>query len=297
MIRGGSREKLWMAIHFLVGPDGRLWLPGSSDLLNHIGRTIGHLVPNPEFFRDLGFATFGINRGHARLAVRRELLSRACVKQLTELFIEFEPARIVIEQPTPAPTEILSNVNDAVARLDELRRHNTGEVQRPPFSFEALGLERLRHPKRRQLLSFYARWKRARGQMSMRELSDTLAHPITERAVVTRLAHPERPVIETWPRSIKQLLKPCQIVGVIGRPMEDQPDRDYGAAMAVGYIAVNREQRPKLELVETRMDLPGGGTRWARYERLLLPWRAGEHERLVISESLTRTIRFHGVGD
>jgi hypothetical protein len=285
-----------MVIHFLVGPDGRLWLPGSPDLMKHIGQPNHRLLPNADFFKDLGFATFRLNRNHARLAVRRELLSRACVRQLTGLFIEFEPSRIVIEQPSPAPVEIMSNVNDAIARLDELRRHNAGEIQRPPFSFESLGLERLRHPKRQQLLRFYTRWKRAQGQMSMRELNDTLAHPITERAVVTRLARPDQPVIETWPRTIK-LLKPCEIGNVIGRPMEDQPDRDYGAAMAVGYIAVNRDQRPKLELVETTTSLPDGGTRWARYERLLLPWRAGDHERLVISESMTRAIRFHDAAD
>jgi hypothetical protein len=296
MSRGRSREKILMAISFLVCPDGRLWLPGSPDLRRHIAQTHHHLQSRPDAFDDLGYASFRFNERHVRLVMRRETLSRACVRQLTELFIEYEPNRIVIEQTAPTLVEIFSNVNDAVAWLDELRRRNVGEVQRPPFNFEMLGLERLRHPKRLALLRSYNRWKRAKGQMSMRELADTLANPYPERTLVTRFVDPDRPVVEAWPRRLK-LSKPCEILNIIGRALQDHPDPAYGEATAAGYIAVNRTQRPRLELVESAQALPGGGTRWARYERLLLPWRAGEHERLVISESLTRAIRVHGGAD
>jgi len=284
-----------MNIHLLVGPDGRVWLPGSPDLIKHVGPPAHHLMTSPDLFKDLGFATFRLHHGNARLIVRRELLSRACVRQLTELFIEYEPSRIVIEHSASGSIEILGNLNDAVARLDELRHHNSGEDPRPHFLFESLGLERLRHPKRHQLLSFYMRWKRAQGQMSAQELSTLLRKPITEHALVTRFEHPERPVIATWPRSVR-LFKPCEVIDLIGKPVEEQPNRAYGIAAAVGYIAVNREQRPKLELVETTLTLPDGRRRWARYERLLLPWRAGERERLVINQSLSRTVRYQSAG-
>ncbi|HVJ56082.1 MAG TPA: hypothetical protein VM689_26715 [Aliidongia sp.] len=264
--------------------------------MKHIGQPAHHAVTGIDLTRDLGFATFRLGYGHVRLAIRREQLSHACVRQLTELLIEYEPRRIVIEQGPARPPEILNNVNDTVARLDELRGRNPGERMRPPFSFESLGLERLRHPKRRHLLRYFMKWKRAQGEMSAREFASLQKNPFTDRTLVTRLNQPDRPIIETWPRSIK-LFKPCEVISLIGQAVEDQPDRAYGAATAVGYVMVNRDQRPRLELVETTMMLPDGGTRWARYERLLLPWRAGTSDRLVASQSLPRAVRFQSAGD
>jgi hypothetical protein len=279
-------------MHLLVGPDGKLWLPGSRDFVHHVGRPSNNGESSAYATKDLGFATFQLNRGRARVVVRREMLSLACFRQLTELLIEYEPERIVIEHARPAeePIEIAGNVNDALARLDDLRGRNPGEAQRPPFFIEPLGLDRLRHPKRKQLWRLYTKWKRSRGQMSLAEFSSAVSNPYSAEAFIARLPHHDRPIIETWPRYIKAY-KPCEAVILLGREITDQPDTAYGHAVAPGYVSVNREERPRLELVEAVVHQASGLKRRSRYERLLLPWRAGAGERLVVSESLIRTAR------
>jgi hypothetical protein len=62
----------------------------------------------------------------------------------------------------------------------------------------------------------------------------------------------------------------------LGNPIEDMPDREYGAWVSEFYKSVGDSGQPRYDLVTADMQYHGeAGTprRQVRYERLLLPWR------------------------
>src|SRR3546814_15271814 len=65
-------------------------------------------------------------------------------------------------------------------------------------------------------------------------------------------------------------------ISLIGRPLEDQPDREYGAWIVPQYRSVVDTGQPRLDVVDATVKKPTGGTRKISYERLLLPWRSEE---------------------
>jgi len=72
----------------------------------------------------------------------------------------------------------------------------------------------------------------------------------------------------------------------LGQPIEEMPDREYGAWVSQFYKSVGASGQPRLDLVTAQMEYHGEAgkpRRTAHYERLLLPWRTTSGETLVTS--------------
>src|SRR3546814_6998714 len=50
-------------------------------------------------------------------------------------------------------------------------------------------------------------------------------------------------------------------ISLIGRPLEDQPDREYGACIVPQYRRVVDTGQPRLNVVDATVQKPTGGTR------------------------------------
>ncbi|HKK29780.1 MAG TPA: hypothetical protein VKA18_05220, partial [Alphaproteobacteria bacterium] len=77
-----------------------------------------------------------------------------------------------------------------------------------------------------------------------------------------------------------------QKMRVIGAPLEDQPDREYGRWLAAQYNVVVETGRPSLDYVTARIQPDSGPSRRSRYERLLLPWRTNDDKVVVTCASV-----------
>ena len=70
------------------------------------------------------------------------------------------------------------------------------------------------------------------------------------------------------------------------RPIDQMPDREYGAWVSEFYKAMRTSGQPRLDRVTVNMEYqsePGKPRRQVSYERLLLPWRTSTGETLVTS--------------
>ncbi|HWD58684.1 MAG TPA: hypothetical protein VG308_10420 [Stellaceae bacterium] len=72
----------------------------------------------------------------------------------------------------------------------------------------------------------------------------------------------------------------------VGQPIENMPDKEYGAWCSQFYKSVAQSGQPRFDLVTAQMEYhaePGKPRRTRIYERLLLPWRTESGETLVTS--------------
>jgi hypothetical protein len=72
----------------------------------------------------------------------------------------------------------------------------------------------------------------------------------------------------------------------LGEPIEDMPDREYGAWVSQFYKSVGISGQPRFDLVTAQIEYhcePSKPRRAVSYERLLLPWRTPSGEILVTS--------------
>src|SRR5207253_103449 len=124
-------------------------------------------------------------------AVRRRAFDSA-VKQM----IAADCRRFVFEIGLTAPhLEIIGNLNDAVARLEDLL--DGAELARStPIVCEELSLARLRHTKRAPLRDLIKEWKRTRGQLTRDFLVPFKEAGVAQRTVLTRTHGETRALIE-----------------------------------------------------------------------------------------------------
>jgi hypothetical protein len=77
-----------------------------------------------------------------------------------------------------------------------------------------------------------------------------------------------------------------QKLNVLGAPIEEQPDPDYGKWLAGQYQNVVDTGQPALDYVTAQITPDTGPGRRSRYERLLLPWRTRDGKVIVTCASI-----------
>lgn len=83
-------------------------------------------------------------------------------------------------------------------------------------------------------------------------------------------------------------LLPCESLTMVGREIQDMPDRDYGAWMAEAHAQTASRQRPLVQSVRAVIRTSAGTALRTRYDRFLLPWRCRGDDVLVLCMSLRR---------
>jgi hypothetical protein len=236
--------------------------------------------------RNLGWIRIQTRPTLIRLQLRPMAFTRAAYETAVRLMTDEEKATFVFDREEAMPvTDVVRNFNDAVAHLEDLMSFAGESSCRATFFSEALSLGRLRHPKRRVLRDLAIIWKRAGGL-----LADDLLEPFREvnsreRFVLVRTTG-RRGTIQHFGHGIT-----CfgATEPLLGRDIEDQPDPVYGENTARGFHEVHLAAFPRLELVDSVIRPPGRPVQRARYDRLLLPWRAVDGSGFVSSTSILRT--------
>jgi hypothetical protein len=244
--------------------------------------------------RNCGWLHLRWERQTLRIRLRPQNFSRAAYRTAVEHMVAApRGTRFVFEQEGETlPIGVLSNVNDAVAHLEDMMSFAGEGSARATFFSEELSLGRLKHPKRRVLRELIKSWKRDRGVLPNRELAAPFrAVGAGERFVVTKTTR-RRCTVAEFGMGIT-VFGPEWSEAVIGRELEDQPDRSYGERSAQTYHEVYRTNAPRFELIDALIrPSDGRPVQRCRYERLVLPWLTESGEMFVSGTSYLRT-RFH----
>jgi hypothetical protein len=217
--------------------------------------------------------------GYWHVHLRPDLLTPQSLEQLSILLLGGAPPRIAIEQ-----------VADVAARIRAIAEDPRRAVFAGGFSAYEMSLEEIARMRRPLIATAYRSWQARRGRLSRRVVRDLLDRPIGTPGLLVRMGRDREPITETLPPYVN-FWGDTDLRTLIGRPVADHPDPAYAAAVARGFIDIDRRERPHLELVDAVVRAPDGGTQRLRYDRLILPWRGVDGTRFVSSSSFARVIR------
>ncbi len=273
---------------YIIDGEGEVWVVGSREFQRRFG------YPHPDFdLADYAVRNFGCvrlrNHGAAlRLHLAPETISERTFGSTVRMMVNHPRDRYAFEiGALGSCVEIVSNLNDSIARLEDFRGGIEWRCGTIVVS-EELSLGRLRHPKRGRLRELIKEWKRLRGHLSRDVLAPFELSDVAGRTVLARMQGQGRTRIEHFGARL-------DVYGTgwheraIGLDLEEQPDPAYAAGTAKGYREVAATERPRLELVDALIRAPGRHPQRSRYERLLLPWRSSDGATFVSGASVLRT--------
>jgi hypothetical protein len=274
-------------MQLLIGADGRRWLPHGRDFVGAYGSTGSWREGLDRAVRSQGQVSLHISPRRYRIRLQPQALTWGAFQQLMSVLLDDEGKPVVLEMDGADPAELYGQVDDALARIDDLRAMNpvaVGPQWRASFLSERLSLERLKAAGWGALQAAYRRWARRRGQLDRPSLKRLLDAPLEAPLLLARIGRDGSPIAETWPGYL-DLYDAADLPRVLGRRFEEHPLGNYGALAAEGYRAADRESAARLELIEAVVRPASGGTIRLRYDRLLLPWRMEDGTRYVTSLS------------
>jgi hypothetical protein len=264
-------------VGWLIDDRGRVWSAESHP--------ITHGSPGPDTISyavtDLGFIHLRAEQSALRLGFNPRRVSRAAVVAAFYIIAEVKPQRVLLWYGNEdRDVEIAGATAQAIDRIEELVCASP-PVQRPVFQTRRLSLDRAWEAGRESAAVLLRAWAELGGELS-RERQDNLFHAgmLDTGLIVRNPAASDRLVIEHW-GSARDLLGPRWLRIARGREVEDQPFRELGQRVAATYRAVLADGRPRLHRVRTILPQANGQLAGRQYERLLLPWRGPERERLL----------------
>lgn len=278
-------------MNILVGPDGRMWNPYSYEFMRYLGYWGGDADIVHYATRNLGFCALRIFPRYAHVCVQPSLFPMACFDRILELLLLNEPARIVIQRATRgfAPLEVFANLNDAMARLRAIQVTTPGEKGFSPNIFD-LAIPRLNHPKREALFAAFKAWTEVHGYVETSKIQALADNPVLGHGTVAWLPGRDRCLIEAWPSTYDRFGDRSS-ERYRGCDVREHPDIDYILPSTQAYFTAAHEQAPRLELIEALITHQNGSKLWARYERLVLPWRTKGNDTFISSVPLIRLVR------
>jgi hypothetical protein len=268
----------------LVTADGDWVLPDSEAFLAALGD------PDPDYdavgfaVRNLGFVKFQVldrivteielhprNVGLRALLAVEKLLGEASTNLFRIRYLD-----------TEWHSEISSSAGHTMARLRELctpvfepPSHERFRVtaQDPSVLFDS------RTRRTEGLGPLAMKWRVAFGNFDSSVMGLAGRHDLLPRLVLLNFAGKDVQPILRFMGGAQRWGGDAYRFDGLGHPIEDMPDREYGAWVSQFYKSVASSGQPRYDLVTAQMEYHGEAgkpRRPARYERLLLPWRTPE---------------------
>jgi len=274
-------------MQLLIGADGRRWHPYGREFVGAYGSLTAWRNGLDRAVRSHGQVSLHISPRRYSIRLQPEALTWGAFQQVMSVLFDDEGKPVVLDTAGAGPAELYGKVEDAVARIDDLRAMNpaaAGPQWRASFLAEKLSLQRLKEEGWGALQAAYRRWSRRRGRLDRASLTRLLDAPLEAPMLLARIDRGGSPITLTWPDYI-DLYDPAEIPSLIGKRFEELPLSTYSRLAGEGYCAADREAAPRLELIEAVVRPASGETVRLRYDRLLLPWRAEDGTRYVTSQA------------
>lgn len=236
-----------------------------------------------------------VKDSRARIALGDGPLTQACFERIIWVLVHCQVERAVVERDSAAALgaqsvpELLTSLQDIVARLDEWRGEAPGATPRPAFFLERMSIDRLSDSRRASLNHTYGTWLKARGRLTRAEIRRRAGQVKGERMLM-RVETVDRLEVMAVMNTLG-IYRPCHRLQMLGRDIQDQPDSLYGEFLSQPYRDLATGEEPSLELVEAVISPPGAPTVRSRYERLMLPWESSGGERWITTSAVPRARR------
>jgi hypothetical protein len=272
-------------ITMLITSDGEWVFPDTPEFFEAFGD------PNPDYdsvsfaVRNLGFVKFHLLgqsiaeiEVHPRnvalaalLAVQQHLLT-STVNLFRLRFFDGEWR-----------SEISSSRDHVIARLSEICAPALTPAPTERFNVEPQAIDRA-YADGNWTRPMIQKWRVSFGQFDPTVIGLALKHNLLDRLVIIGVRRPAQEPVWRFIGDGHKWIGNQFRFGGIGEPLENMPDKEYGAWATSYYKAVASSGQPRYDLVTGSIqweDEAGQPRRWYRYERLMLPWKTPSDEVFV----------------
>jgi hypothetical protein len=253
-------------------------------------RSVDAAYRDPDFdfpayaVRNLGFVMLAERKDFLRIRLRPSFAGHRTTMALMSFVAERRPARAAISQLGRDWRDEVCSGDALQRRLDEILQSSSDEAEAPPFLAVPRRITGILRDPGSPFAPVLRRWA---DQVQPGDIAAFLASsPLHGRALIVQRQPDTGHFVFRHSGHRIQLYQAAWAQSAIGRPLQDQPDEDYGRWIADACRTVDERQVPRFELITARVRAHGGLPRRWRYERLMLPWRDSHGRRFVVSVSL-----------
>jgi hypothetical protein len=281
-----------MADGILIDNKGRLWQDRSWELV----RRLGALPPGrglaDHAVLDFGFIHIRPQDTGARVALRPGAFSLEALAGALYELKERQFPRLILAVFVEGEWfyEMLGGAWEFADRAEQLLTGAPISFRHPWLAAErtlsALGL-----PDFAPVRPLVELWRACRGRMPDDLDAALLRFGLLPRMLFVRQPPGSSRLIYAHFGSGIEFMKPCESFMMVGRDIDDLPDRDYGSWTASAYAENLVGRRPRLQSIRATIRLSDTTKAEGRYDRLTLPWRDASNDRFLMGISLTRRHR------
>ncbi|MET4697976.1 hypothetical protein ABIE65_000993 [Constrictibacter sp. MBR-5] len=270
-----------------ISPAGDLLVPGSATFNERIG------YQNPDFdigdyaVRNMGFvAVSRIGTDVYKLRFRPELLSGKAVEAMTRFIAVRDARTIELEVFTDSwRSEIHPNDHTAAQRIYQLcaAPPATQNRSRQRFEVTPLAIETATGDFGNPMKPIFQKWRISSGKFDDTTLPFVMRYGLSLRLTIVAAKTRSSPLCFQFVSDEVKLFDAPTKNTLVGRPILDQPDKEFANWIAPHYDEAVQAGTSRLDVIGATVAKPGGGQRRISYERMLLPWRHGQDGIIVTS--------------
>jgi hypothetical protein len=277
----------------LIDDKGRPWQDGAWDLARRIGYSHPTLDLVSFAVRERGFVHLRPQDGGVRVALRAGGFNLAALAGALFIVKDRKPQRILLAifDGDGWQYEMLANVWEFADRTEQLARGGPVRSRHRWLAAER-NLKSLSLPGFAPVRPVMRMWEDHHGRLS-EELRDAIfSRPLAARMILVRQQHGTSRLRYEYFGDGIQFMDDADRQSLVGRDIDDLPDRGYGAWVSRAYDESLASRRLRLESIRATIRLSKTATVSGRYDRLLMPWSGSDDDLFVMAISLRRELSF-----
>jgi hypothetical protein len=279
-----------MTADIVIDEDGEPWPVDSPALARRLGYRDARLGLADFAVSELGFVHIRPIENGVRVTLRPGAFNAVTLAGTLQALNDMGPRRIllVVGSGDDRLVELFTSIFDFIERAEGLGSDPPIEPKVPRLSVPR-GLRNLTTAPFAVFRPIVELWRERRGVLTDDVYRAMLRDGAYDRAVLARqLPRSSRFIIEHLGAGHHHL-RPCEALRTIGREVQEQPDQQYGAWIGEAYDEASSGRRLRIDSVRAEVSTSAATLLRARYDRLLMPWRA-RGDVLVLAVSIRREL-------
>jgi hypothetical protein len=275
----------------LIDPDGETFTPTPLALQDRLGVGSSDIDLVAYAVRNLGYIELRQRDGRLAVLARPELVSPVTLAALEAAIVSAGRAVALMTAGSAAGAEIFPSPRLLMRKLEQLCRDRSLHADWSSYVATPLRIEDLTGPEYGAIHLLTAEWKLLGRRMDQDMLGQFLRRKSSANTAVARRSADRQSIVFVHGRFVERPWTSEWMRNAAGLDLRNHADRRYGAWAAKAYQDVLTNGRPRLERVKARLRCPDRGPREFDYDRLILPWRQADGERLATLVSVVRDVK------
>jgi hypothetical protein len=260
----------------LIDPRGRIWPDDSWDVARRIGYQDVRDDVAGFAVRERGFVHLRPRTDGVHIALREGRFNLTVFAGLMLELGRVRPPRVMLRVfgDDGPKFQLFTDLHDLSTHLESLSRDKPVQSRIPRLS------ER-RNPRVLTMPTFAAAqplvhlWGEMRGELTAEVHRALRSGGLLPRTILVRqVSESSRLVTQHFGSGI-MIMRPEEARLAVGRELQDQPDREYGAWMAEAYAEALWSRRVRVESCRALVRTSAATILRTRYDRVLMPWHSG----------------------